>query len=87
MNHDRQLLWEMDSNEVLRKATTSRPFDRPIFTKRAARCLVRIEHHPKMPIDPDSKLVPSFETEKTVQSRMEKLINLAFKGEVLRKVT
>ena len=42
-----------------------------------------------MPLGSDSKLPPSAETEKTLQcqARMERLINLAFKREVIRKVT
>jgi thioesterase domain-containing protein len=51
--------------------------------------LAWIEYKPKMPIGSDSKLPPSAEPEKTsqCQTRMEKLINLAFKREVIRKVT
>jgi thioesterase domain-containing protein len=43
----------------------------------------------KMPLGSDSKLLPSAEAEKTLlcEARIEKLINLAFKREVLRKVT
>jgi hypothetical protein len=42
-----------------------------------------------MPLGSDSKLPPSAEPEKTsqCQARMEELINLAFKREVIRKVT
>jgi hypothetical protein len=42
----------------------------------------------QMPLDSDAKLPPSAETEKTLPSeaRIEKLINLAFKREVIRKV-
>jgi thioesterase domain-containing protein len=42
----------------------------------------------QMPLAPDSKLLPSAETEKTLlcEARIEKLINLAFKREVIRKV-
>jgi thioesterase domain-containing protein len=42
----------------------------------------------KMPLDSDAKLPPSAETEKTLlcEARIEKLINLAFKREVIRKV-
>jgi thioesterase domain-containing protein len=41
-----------------------------------------------MPLDSDPKLPPSAETEKTLQcqARMETLINIAFKREVIRKV-
>src|SRR5450631_4347713 len=41
-----------------------------------------------MPLDSDAKLPPSAETEKTLPSeaRIEKLINLAFKREVIRKI-
>ena len=39
-----------------------------------------------MPLDSDTKLPPSAETEKA-EARIEKLINLAFKREVVRKVT
>ncbi len=51
--------------------------------------LARTEYEPKMPLGSDSRLLPSSETGKTFQcrARMEKLINLAFKREVIRKVT
>src|SRR3981081_4643968 len=42
-----------------------------------------------MPLDSDTKLPPSAEIEKTLlcEARIEKLINLAFKRGVIRKVT